>query len=167
MKSLLYFIVLFACAFLFSCSRKSTGIYKTASFYKINTPGTIAVDEKGNEITPRRDTVREIYIVTKKMNPPTVIAVVLNHHYYTPVISKIDSNKIYVGERLPDNQRVELNADEKFSLWKITAGTAINDLMINTSTNPLPNFYLDVKYKGKNRIHEIKSSTELVPELHY
>ena len=165
MKYLSYFLAL-SCIGLYSCSEKNLAIYKTASFYKVNTPGTIAVDEKGNEITPRRDTTREIYFVTKKMKAPNIISVVINHHYYTPVITKIDSNKIYVGERLPDNQRVELNTPEEVFLWKVTVGQPIPDLIINNHPSP-PQLYFEVKHKGKNKIHEIKSSIELVPELHY
>ncbi|TMI61540.1 MAG: hypothetical protein E6H07_18640 [Bacteroidetes bacterium] len=149
-----------------SCSQTATGIYKTASYYKINTPGTIPVDDSGNEIGRNRDTIREIYIVTKSVKAPEIIAVVIDHHYYIPVISKIDSNKIYVGERLPDNQRVELNAGAGLSLWKITVGEAMRDLVIIKEKSP-PSFYLYIKYKGKNRIHQIKNSVELVPELHY
>jgi hypothetical protein len=166
MKYCLYFIGLFICTLLFSCSQKNTGIYKTASYYKINTPGTIAVDEKGNEITPGRNTTREIYFVTRKADTPKIISVVINHHYYSPVITKIDPNKIYVGERLPDNQRVELNTPEDVFFWKLTVGQPIPDLIINNHTSK-PQLYLEVKYKGKTRIHEIKRSTELVPDLHY
>jgi hypothetical protein len=72
-----------------SCSQTTTGIYKTASFYKINTPGTIPVDDNGNEIGKNRDTLREIYIVTKSEKTPEIIAVVINFQYYTPVVSKI------------------------------------------------------------------------------
>lgn len=166
MKHVEYLIVLFLGTVLFSCSQKHTGIYKTASYYKVNTPGTIAVDEKGNEITPRRDTAREIYFVTRKAEAPKIISVVINHRYYSPVITKIDSNKIYVGERLPDNQRVELNTPEDVFFWKVTVGHPIPDLNINNQPSQ-PQFYLEVKYKGKTRKHEIKNSIELVPELHY
>jgi hypothetical protein len=149
-----------------SCSQTTTGIYKTASFYKINTPGTIPVDDNGNVITIKRDTLREIYIVTKSTKAPEIIAVVRNLQYYTPLVSKIDSNKIYVGEKLPDNQRVEFNAGPGYSLWKISVAEAMRDLVIIKEKSP-PSFYLYIKYKGKNRIHKIKSSIELVPELHY
>jgi len=63
-----------------SCSQTATGIYKTASYYKINTPGTIPVDDSGNEIGRNRDTIREIYIVTKSVKAPEIIAVVIDHY---------------------------------------------------------------------------------------
>jgi hypothetical protein len=159
------FALISVCVVLSSCSQ-TTGIYKTASFYKINTPGTLPVDDNGNVITNKRDTVREIYIISKSVKAPEVVAVVINTQYYKPVVSKIDSNKIYVGERLPDNQRVEINAGADYSLWKITVAEAMRDLVIIKEKSP-PAFYLYIKYKGRNRIHKIKSSVELVPELHY
>jgi hypothetical protein len=164
-RNILLLVAILALAFC-SCSKKVTGIYKTESFYKINTPGTIPVDDNGNEIGRNRDTVREIYIVTKAAMVPEIVAVVINLQHYTPVVSRIDSNKIYVGERLPDNQRVDLNAGAGYSLWKVTVSEAMRDLVIIKEKSPPP-FYLYIKYKGRNRIHKIKSSVELVPELHY
>jgi hypothetical protein len=164
-KNILLLVAVLTLAF-FSCTKKATGIYKTASFYKINTPGTIPVDDNGKEIGISRDTVREIYILTKSVISPEIIAVVINFQYFTPVVSKIDSNKIYVGERLPDNQRVDLNAGAGYSFWKINVAAAMKDLVIIKKKYPPP-FYLYIKYRGKNKIHEIESSVELVPELHY
>lgn len=165
-KSGILYLLVASIVLLVSCRVHRTGIHNYWSFYKINTPGTIAVDEQGNELTPRRDTAREIYIVTKATNLPSVTSVVLNKHYYTPVISRVDSGKLYVGESLPDNKRVELNTGEKFSLWKISFGQPISDIVINNHQSPAQ-LYLEVKHKGKKRMLEIKSSTELVPELHY
>ena len=156
----------FAILVMCSCSRNSTGIHSIWSYYKINSPGIIPVDDNGNAITVMRDTLREIYIVTKSSIPPEVIAVVLNKQSYAPVVSKNDSNKIYVGERLLDNQPVEINARPGYSLWKISVAEAKRDLVI-VKEKTHPRFYLYLKNKGRNRIKKITSSLELVPELHY
>jgi hypothetical protein len=165
-KKRLIFPVIVLVILLTSCAAGRTGIKQAWSFYKINTPGTIAVDDNGNELLPGTDTVREIYMRVKKEKMPVVMAVVINRHCYTPILSAIDSAKVYVGERLPDNHRVELAAKSGNSIWKITVGKHMPGFITNNFRFQ-PFFYLHVRHKGKNRMQVITTHIELVPELHY
>lgn len=161
------YLFLFPVFFMFtSCGTGRYGINKSWSFYKVNTPGTIAVDDNGNELTPRRDTTSEIFLKTKHDRLPEILAVFMISKYYNPVITKIDSAKIYIGESLPGNQRVELSAGTGYTFWKITAGEAMSDIVVIKQKPETP-FYLFVRHNEKKKVYGVKNISELVSPLHY
>jgi|GEM_PF-2090370 hypothetical protein len=148
-----------------SCSQSRTGIYKTHSFYKINTPGNIPVDNNGKQIGKIHDTTRIIYFESEKETEPLLKAVIVNGIYYKPVITKIAGNSETAGTLVETNKPVIVNGKPGTQLWKVELGTRIDPL----SSSKLKNdeVYLVVEFKDTNAMRIIKKHKELVPELQY
>ena len=110
-KNIFIFTCLILSAILFlSCSQTSTGIYKTWSFYKSNTPGTIPVGVDGRVIGKIHDTSYVIYFETKKNDEPKLLGASFKGNFYKLNFSKEESSVVEVGNRLPDNKIVTLKA---------------------------------------------------------
>ena len=148
-----------------SCSQSRAGIYKTYSFYKINMPGNIPVDDNGKPLTRIHDTTRIIYFESKKGVKPQVTAVIVNGNYYKPVLSEITSNTEEAGSLLETNKPVIIKARTNTQLWKVEPRNKIEALSNSKLKADL--IYLVVENKGKRLKRAIESSKELVPDLHY
>jgi hypothetical protein len=148
-----------------SCSQSRTGIYKTYSFYKINTPGNIPVDDKGKPIGKIHDTTRVIYFESGKEISPLLRAVLVNGSYYKPLITKITGNAEEAGTLIETNKPVIVKGKANTQLWKVEPGIKIDTL--STSKLKDDRVYLVVEFKGRNTMQVIKEHRELVPELRY
>ena len=160
-------IIIFSSLSIFcvSCSQTSTGIYKTYSFYKINTPGTIPVDDNGNAIGKIHDTTFVIYFETKKDEQPKLLGASFNGNFYKLNLFQQSSTRIEVGNRLPDNKPVVIKTGSNRQLWKTEIGAIINANTGQTKNKTL--LAILVEYEGRKASRFIKKHTELVPELHY
>ena len=165
-EKIIVLIVVFAFVMFFvSCSQSSTGIYKTYSFYKINTPGTIPVDENGNEIGKIHDTTYVIYFETRKDAQPKLVGASFNGNFYKMNLIEEKGNIVEIGNSLKDNKPVILKTGSNRKLWKSELG-----VILKTTTEPIKDksiLSIEVEYKGRKAIRVIKKHTELVPELHY
>ena len=150
---------------LVSCSQTATGVYKTYSFYKINTPGTIPVDENGRPIGKIHDTVRVVYFETTKGVKPQLTGFIVNANYYKPVLTRIDNNSEEAGTLLQTNKPIIVKGKVYRQLWKVEAGDRIEGQSNSKIKKDL--IYLVVEYEGRNAMRIIKKHKELVPELHY
>ncbi len=164
-KILAIIVVIASVLFFVSCSQSSTGIYKTYSFYKINTPGTIPVDENGNEIGKVHDTTYVIYFETRKAAQPKLVGASFNGNFYKMNLFEEKENTIAIGNSLPDNKPVVLKTGSNRKLWKAELG-----MILKTATEPIKDksiLSIEVEHEGRKAIRVIKKHTELVPELHY
>jgi len=165
-KNIFIFACLILSAMLFlSCSQTSTGIYKTWSFYKSNTPGTIPVGVDGRVIGKIHDTTYVIYFETKKNEEPKLLGASFKGNFYKLNLNKEVSNSVEVGNRLPDNKVVIVKAGNSRQLWKVELGTIITSNTEQTKVKPLLSFI--VEHEGRKASRLIKKHTELVSELHY
>ena len=164
-KIIVLIVVFVSAIFLVSCSQSSTGIYKTYSFYKINTPGTIPVDENGKEIGKVHDTTYVIYFETRKDVQPKLLGASFNGNFYKMNLFEEKGNIVEIGNSLKDNKPVILKTGSNRKLWKSELG-----VILKTTTEPIKDksiLSIEVEYKGRKAIRVIKKHTELVPELHY
>jgi hypothetical protein len=165
-KNIFIFTCLILSAILFlSCSQTSTGIYKTWSFYKSNTPGNIPVDDNGNVIGKKHDTTYVIYFETKKNEEPKLLGASFKGNFYKLNFYKEESSVVEVGNRLPDNKIVTLKAGSSRQLWKAELGNIITSNTEQTKIKSL--LAIVVEHEGRKASRLIKKHTELVPELHY
>ena len=165
-KNIFNLICLILLAMLFlSCSQTSTGIYKTWSFYKSNTPGTIPVDDNGNVIGKMHDTTYAIYFETRKDESPKLQGASFKGNFYKLNFSKEESGVVEVGNRLPDNKIVTVKAGSNRQLWKAELGEVITSNTEQTKIKSL--LAIIVEHEGRKASRLIKKHTELVPELHY
>lgn len=153
-------LILFA-----SCSSSRTGIFKTYSFYKINTPGTIPVDDNGKPIGRTHDTAHIIYFETAKGEIPKVTELIVNKNYYKPILTEIKNNSEEAGILLQTNKSIIIKSKDTRQLWKVERGNKIAEKPISDLKDEL--IYLSVIYEGRNAMRIIKKHHELVPELHY
>ena len=162
---MLQFIISFlALVLLSSCAQTTTGIYKTYSFYKINTPGTIPVDDNGNVIGRIHDTTYVIYFETRKDEEPKLLGASFNGNLYKLNLYK-EGPEVEVGNRLPDNKIVAVKAGNNRQLWKAELDGIITPNTEQTKTKSL--LAIIVEYEGRKASRLIKKHTELVPELNY
>ena len=164
-NSLRFIISLLILVFISACAQTTTGIYKTYSFYKINTPGTIPVDDNGNVIGKIHDTTYTIYFETKKDEEPKLLGASFKGNFYRLSFSKEEQNVVEVGNRLPDNKIVAIKAGSNRQLWKAELGGIITPNTEQTKTKSL--LAIIVEYEGRKASRLIKKHTELVPELNY
>jgi hypothetical protein len=165
-KNVLLFIVLIYMVSGFtSCSQMRTGIYKTWSFYKINTPGTIPVDDNGNVIGRIHDTSFVVYFETKKGEKPQIPGASVNGNHYKTIVTREETNEATPGNRLPDNKPVIIKAGSNRQLWKAELTDRVKINTVSAKNKSV--LSLDVEYEGIKAARYIKKHTELVPELHY
>ena len=148
-----------------SCSQTSTGIYKTWSFYKSNTPGTIPVGDDGRVIGKIHDTTYVIYFETKKNEEPKLLGASFKGNFYKLNLYKEEQEVVEVGNRLPDNKIVTLKAGNGRQLWKSELGAIITSNTEQTKVKSL--LAIIVEHEGRKASRFIKKHTELVPELNY
>jgi hypothetical protein len=160
--SIVYFITGLLLA---SCSQTATGIYKTYSFYKVNTPGNIPVDENGRPIGKIHDTVHVVYFETAKKTKPHLTGFIIRGNYYKPILTRIDNNSEEAGTLLQTNKPIIVKGKVNNQLWKVEAGEKIDRPSDSKFKDDL--IYLVVIYEGRNTLRIIKKHKELVPELHY
>jgi len=55
-------IIPFLCFALTACSQQKAVIKKANAFYYVRTPGTVQIDDRGNELPQLRDTVFDVYL---------------------------------------------------------------------------------------------------------
>lgn len=166
-RNIFLLAVVLAIAFC-SCSRKATGIYKTWSFYEINSPGTIPVDDNGNQIGKTHDTVRIFYIETKNNFDGSLERAEINGWYYSGFLRKEDSVKLTVGNSLPDDKPVIISARRNNKLWMLEIWNRQPER--SESFKDYIELYIAEHENGlavKRVILKLKVHTELVPELHY
>ena len=165
-KNIFIFTCLILSAILFlSCSQTRTGIYKTWSFYKSNTPGTIPVGVDGRVIGKIHDTTYVIYFETKKDEEPKLLGASFKGNFYRLSFYKEEKETIDVGNRLPDNKIVTLKAGSNRQLWKAELSEIITQNTEQIKTKSL--LAIIVEYEGRRASRLIKKHTELIPELHY
>ena len=148
-----------------SCSQSRTGIYKTYSFYKINTPGNIPVDNNRKPIGKIHDTTHVVYFELRKETEAPLKAIVINGSYYKPVLTKIAGNSEKAGILVETNKPVIVNGKATTQLWKVEPGIKIDPL--SNSKLKDDGIYLVVEFKGRSTMYVVKKHRELVPELRY
>lgn len=153
-------------ALIFFVQLKSTAQYnicKTYLYVKKSFAGTIAVDDKGNQITPGVTTTLLLYITTKGNTVPpftqATIASKKNSISFVPVSGK----KIEIGKKADDEMPLFITTPKGYTLWQIVVNPpAVIDVF--KEITPLK-IILSASQKGKKIQYIIrKKPTELISE---
>jgi hypothetical protein len=99
------------------------GIIKTHGFFKESMPGTIAVDDNGNQIRPSTDTVFLAFLETKATSTPVWQRAWVNQDSYNVLTTKMprshrvgflnDKDDAVVVKATGTNKLVQLNLERK------------------------------------------------------
>jgi hypothetical protein len=133
------FIILL-CFFSLTSLHAQYGIVKTYLFTQTNFAGNIAVDEYGKQLTPGVTTAVFIYIKSKKI--PLFKTATINGKTYSVEIIKLKDKVILVGENETNQEPIQINVEESFSIYQLILTPNIVPALENNKT------LLKIKLKG-------------------
>ena len=133
------FIILL-CFFSLTSLHAQYGIVKTYLFTQTNFAGNIAVDEHGKQLTPGVTTAVFIYIKSKKI--PLFKTATLNGKTYSVETIKLKDKVILVGENETNQEPIQINVEESFSIYQLILTPNIVPALENNKTP------LKIKLKG-------------------
>ncbi len=129
-------------------------ICKTQLYIKKSFAGNIAVDDNGNQITPRVTSTLLLYITTKgSYEPPFKQASIRSKKYRISFVS-ITDKKIEIGKKAEDETPLFIKTPKGYSLWQIAINPApVMDLSGKTT---LLEITLSGTQKGKKTKYIIR-----------
>jgi len=142
LEKYLVFVVLISANF-FSCAQSKSVIKKVYPFYIEHLPGIIAVDTNGNELTPRADTVIQIYAETTVKDILWDTAQ-LNGQFFLIITQAVVQNNVDVGILKEDGKKIAIVISKGNYLWQLYLEPT-SKLPNSSSNNTLT---LKGKYKG-------------------
>ena len=116
MKLLATSIFVFSC--LFAAAQQPSGILNAYAFMREHFAGTIAVDEKGNELPRGVDTINLIYIETRG-EMPTISRAWKNGEAFRIRFVPINDKVLELGNRQLDDKKLVLRPKAGNKLWQL------------------------------------------------
>lgn len=116
------FAICLLCSFVFmalqACAQVKITVVNSSAFYMIPSPGTIAVDEKGNELPPPRDSVFYLYVETKGSNIQWERAWKDGRSFSVLPVA-VNQQRVQVGTDAMKNRNIQLSPASGNTLWQI------------------------------------------------
>jgi hypothetical protein len=113
-----FFCALLLWGSLFSCAQTNTIVKKVYSFYTEHTPGNIAVDQNGNELTARLDTAIQVYVEASVKNI-TWDTAWLNNKSYLIITQLVTQDSIDAGIKKDESTRAVIRVKKGYYLWQL------------------------------------------------
>lgn len=113
-----FFLFLLCMFFLHSCAQINKAIVKSTGYFFIPTGGTIAVDEKGEPLPVKRDSVFLLFVETKTDNIQWESARKDGRSFFLTATRLTD--RVTIGETKAGNQKIELSPANQNTLWQLT-----------------------------------------------
>lgn len=147
-----------------ACAQTKNGLVKTNSFYFIRMPGTIPVDDSGQEIPVQRDTAFFVYVETSAPGFQWEKAWKDGRSYSVSAVQVADS-EVQVGISKNGDRRIVLSPSKNNNLWLLEM---TEDPQVNASPQPIKKgeVLLQVKRKGKSFYFKTGPSVELSSPLY-
>lgn len=154
----LYCICLFITTFQ-ACAQVKNTVVKSNAFFMIPMPGTVPVDEQGNEVRPQRDTVYFIYVETKEKDIKWERAW-KNGRSFSVIPSALREAKTVITSGLGGNQKIRISPADGNTVWQIELS---DDQQKAAAPQPLKagEILLIGKEKGKAFYVTINTVTEI------
>jgi hypothetical protein len=164
MKLLLFLNLLMSLLFFSSCAQNRYGIQKTYAYSKESFRGNIPVDEKGNALLKSSDTIRFIFIETKKEDSLIVHAAWNDKQNFSVAVFPVEQKTLEVGKRKTDEKKVIIQISTGNRLWKLEL-QPLGDSNYLPSIVPQGMIILEGEYKGRIFKLKIKNEVELLPDI--
>lgn len=160
---------------IFSGCSQSRNLEKAHAFFQHITYGTIAVDDKGNQLTPGSKTERFIYMETKANAKPIINHIIYNgYDIKNPLLISVAQQTVNVGAKNSDNKQIVLVPAKGNRLWKIELSIPEKEIRqdkpevitINENTVSVPvDIIIKGKYGGRAFTFTINEAVELRPVM--
>ena len=122
-------------------SQSTCPIKRAFAFYTVNMPGTVRVDDKGNEVRPDPMIERVIYLECSGTAMPVLDSVLYKDRYIKGSLERIREQSVTAGIKANGNMPFRLTARKGYNLWKLqletmnqTLSPAINCPLITIRT---------------------------------
>jgi hypothetical protein len=102
-----------------SCSAQSYHIQKASAFLTVSVPGTVMVDDKGNQVPPKLITERSVFIETNYKGKPKIDSVLYNGILFTSSVADKETTSLHIGIRKDNEQPVKLTKKKGNHIWQI------------------------------------------------
>ncbi len=103
---------------LFSCAQSNTIVKKVYSFYTEHTPGNIAVDQNGNELTARVDTAIQVYVEASAKNIIWDTAW-FNNRSYLIITQLVTRDSIDAGIKKDEGKHAVIKGKKGTYIWQL------------------------------------------------
>ncbi len=149
-----------------SCAQTKNLIVRSDAYYVIPIPGNIPVDDNGNPLELKRDTVFTVYIEAKSSGIQWEKAW-KNGRYFSIIPAVIKKSKVEVGETKTENKKIVLTPQKGNTLWQLELS---DDNKHQKSPQSLLSGGILLKGKWNNQssfFHKITRLTEMASPSHY
>lgn len=146
-----------------SCAQQRKAVVKAYAFYMVPTPGTIPVDENGQPLEYKIDTVFSVFVETRNADMQWLRAWKKNASFALSS-SRIKSGSIVVGASRPENKEIRLRAKEGHTLWQLHLSAEQKTVSAPQSLKG-QDLLLQGKWKNGTVYHTIRSWTALASPL--
>lgn len=162
----LYWMVLTGLALfaLPACAQTKNGIVKTNSYYMIRTPGTIPVDDNGQEIPVQRDTTFSVYAETVSRDFVWERAW-RNGREFTISAAPVQGGEVEVGVTLSGDRKVVLKPGRENTLWRLEL-TALAETTVPSKPLKRGEVLLQGKRKDQPFFYKTGPSIELASPVY-
>lgn len=110
----------FCLALLNSEAQSKCSIYKANAYFTVSMPGTVMVDEQGNQVRPAPTVQRFIYLECIGTKRPVIQAITYNNIPFTPAMPEsFPGSSILAGKRNEDEKEIMLKPRKGNRIWKI------------------------------------------------
>ncbi|MBL0056825.1 MAG: hypothetical protein IPP31_11725 [Chitinophagaceae bacterium] len=105
-------------------SQSGCGIKKAHAFYTVHMPGTIRVDEQGNQVRPDPLIERVIYLESVGNKMPVSLTVSYDNKTLKASLERVMENEVIAGKTVLNQTEYRIKATKGYSLWKLQLETA-------------------------------------------
>lgn len=153
-------LIALLCFYFFSCAQYKSVIKDVQAYYWPKQYGTIRVDEKGNPLPVKQDSIFLVYVVTASNNI-TWDTAWMNSKCYRIVAQLLVDKSYEAGQDKASGQKVVINATEDQFIYQLN----LEPVTAESSSNNMPaesnKILLKASYKGKT----ILKQTEVLKEI--
>ena len=150
-----------------ACSQ-SRNAPKAYAFIQHMNYGTVAVDDKGNQVTPGSRTTRSVYVECTGNTKPLIQKISYNDIVYkNPPMISLGDKQVQVGIRKADGENIILLPAHGYKLWKIELQVPVlqphaGQINANEKTPP-QKIIISGKQNGRSFTLTINNEVELQP----
>jgi hypothetical protein len=149
--------------FLQSCAQINKAIVKSTGYFFIPTPGTIAVNDKGEPLPGKRDSVFLLFVEIKADNIQWESAW-KDGRSFILTATKVKA-KVTIGQTKARNQKVEVLPPSPNTLWQLTLSDDEKRSLAPQITTP-DEILLKGRIKNENVFVRVRPLIELTSPLY-
>ena len=123
--------------FMLSCWGKPTlsqhlcSVKHAYSFYTVNMPGMIPIDDKGNPLPVAPSVERTIYLECSGIRMPVIDSILFDNVLMKTNVSRVSGTTIIFGKRVENGQDFGITCRKGYTLWKVAVYPANPDHTVN------------------------------------